>query len=390
MPNRAATKRKPDALRVAGAGVDIETATWSCLGEAIERYSAGWHDPNELFYGTMAQLPSSDVLSPDDFVMFADDQFEQADFKFPRFSNESPLKWKMVERLRDGKQFWAPACLIYFELDLESKIDWHAPGISTGLACGPTKEWAISTGIRELIERDGFCLHWLTKRPPPAISIESLEGRIDHRVFSLLQSEYSESFIRDITSEIGVPTILTVTKPKYGGGIALGASTHLDFYSAIERSIVESFHTYNWVIDIDRWSDGYIEEKDISSFKDHVEYFLDPRRSELLDFLLTQNEPQIEIEYNPTHVGEMSHSDQIATMSSHLSEHGHELYSVDITSPDVRDLGLCVNRVICPSLQPLWAGSKYIFEDRRRVDQFLQSFNLPVDTPLNHTPHPFP
>ena len=74
-----------------------------------------------------------------------------------------------------------------------------------------------------------------------------------------------------------------------------------------------------------------------------------------------------------------------------LREQGFEVIAVDITTPDIEDVGLKVVRVVIPGLVPLhgnhnwpYLGASRLYEAPRRL-----GWKNP-DGPLNPYPHPFP
>jgi ribosomal protein S12 methylthiotransferase accessory factor len=73
---------------------------------------------------------------------------------------------------------------------------------------------------------------------------------------------------------------------------------------------------------------------------------------------------------------------------------GSTLYAVDVTSPDVRDLGLVVVKTIAPELCALDVPHAARFLGGRRLYEAPVQLGL-RDTPLaesdvNPAPHPFP
>ena len=81
-------------------------------------------------------------------------------------------------------------------------------------------------------------------------------------------------------------------------------------------------------------------------------------------------------------------------MLRRLARHGLSAYAVDVTSPDVRSLGLSVARVIVPELCALDVSHRARFLGGTRLYTAAHDAGLvpaplePAD--LNHLPHPFP
>ncbi len=87
-------------------------------------------------------------------------------------------------------------------------------------------------------------------------------------------------------------------------------------------------------------------------------------------------------------------AEQLAAVVGRLDDRGLTGYAVDVTSPDVRSLGLAVVRVIVPELCPLDVSHRARFLGGRRLTHAAYEAGLlaaPLRiSDLNPLPHPFP
>jgi ribosomal protein S12 methylthiotransferase accessory factor len=78
-----------------------------------------------------------------------------------------------------------------------------------------------------------------------------------------------------------------------------------------------------------------------------------------------------------------------------LREAGKEVVVVDITTPDIRDVGLHVVRVLIPGLVPLHGNHSFQYLGAPRLHEipYIMGWDKQGWTPeagLNRMPHPFP
>lgn len=389
-PRRTERPKKMTNRQAAGAGLDRKTALWSTVGEAIERYSGMIYDVANIELSSVEDLGDREAILPTDFILFSDEQYAPEGFAFEKYQPNQLVGWTPVNSMRDGREVLAPAALVHMGYEQMDPSEWGVDSYSTGLACGPNPEWATITALRELVERDSFSLHWAAKKTPRIIDLDSIADRIDPRIFKILKQSGAHLNLRDITTELGIPTVLSIVTPNVGLGMALGASCHPDPAKAVEKAVVESFHTYNWLLEMNRWPKSVMALEDIQSFSDHVQFHRNTDNAYLTDFLRANSDPSTLFEKDALCSPDLSEAEMLDAMLARLDEHGHEVFVADVTSADVRTIGFEVRKVLSPGLQPLWCGKTGAFLDRRRFDAFLKNHGMPLDTPINQDPHPFP
>jgi ribosomal protein S12 methylthiotransferase accessory factor len=191
-----------------------------------------------------------------------------------------------------------------------------------------------------------------------------------------------------MTTDLGVPGIISIVRPRQHPGIALGASCHPCPAQALEKAVIESFHTYNWLVEMRRWPQDMAPEA-VRGFADHVRLYLADTQVFDASFLWSGTVRSTLFD-DPAAFDTPTPAQQIAGLRTTLTDKGHQAYLVHVTPADIADLGLCAVRAVTPSLQPIWAGAGRAGLDRRRIDQFLAATGQPLDTPINVDPHPFP
>lgn len=386
---------KPNFAQSAGAGVDRHVALWSAAGEAVERYAASLLDYDSIEYATEAQMrDEARVVTPKEFILFSDEQYSDPTFIGNAYDPESVIGWVRGADLLTKEKVILPALLTLMgyknQQDSNSGAEMFADSYSTGCAAGPNPEWAICGGLLESIERDCYGLHWAAKHAPPKIDIETALANVEPRVQALLLNPGVEYELMDITNEFGVPCILVYSRHVGKRGVALGCSANLDPRQALEKAIIESNHTLNWVVDLRRW-ETTISAEDVRTFKDNVIFYTDPEKLPQFNWMCSSDVRSTmfdDLAADP--LEGKDHKAQARMLLDRFKELGHPAYVVNMTPEDVASLGMTVLRVITPTLQPMWAGYRREMQDRRRLEKFLKHIGAELDRPVNTDTHPFP
>ena len=380
------TRNSPRPRRdrqAAGAGLSYSTAVWSTIGESLERYSASIIDPEKITVSKLSELIGR-VVSPLDFVRFSEEQQASSDFPFLRFSSDEKIAWVKGIHILTGEEVWIPSDHVYLaHAGGNSRLD---RGYSTGLAAHRIPEKAASNAIREVVERDAYMSRYLISDKPPEIPSSILNSVMGEMYNTLACREFGVR-VFDLTNEMSLPTALCHVVLPDGKGIASGASCQVSQKACLEKAITECLHTYNWLIDMNRW-DVYTELHDIRDFVDHVSSHRNAEATARYAQFLggPEGAPMMDtpaIEGNP--------SEELKYIVEQVEGAGHGVYLVDITSSDIEELGFVVFRAIIPSLQPIYSGSKMYHLDPRRLQEIARKRGLEWgNTIINTHPHPFP
>ncbi len=367
-----------------GVGLDNESCLWATIGEAVERYSASIQDKTRLIRAKGTALDGP-VLPPEDLIGFSDTQYASEGFPFSRPTTSTQIYWMKGIRYPQGDEVWVPAdCALVSRIEPDDTI--FDKGYSTGLGAGTIREKAALSALREVIERDAYVCHWLTGSPGRNFDISHVRDIVGPEYHPFLEREDVEMSIIDISTDTDVPCILTMIREKNGKGVASGASCNVSYKIALEKSVLECWHTYNWLIDLNRWTKS-AEKEEISEFIDHVSHYLEPSRQGAVDFLMS---PTDMIPRDAAlSVEALSVRQELTLLIGRLHKLGYTSYFVDVTAPDVAELGWTVVRAIVPGLQPMSAGVGFEHRDTRRLQKFADWKGFTFDQ-INEDPHPFP
>jgi ribosomal protein S12 methylthiotransferase accessory factor len=149
------------------------------------------------------------------------------------------IPWVKGYDLMKEEEIYVPANAVFHPLPSRYDRVRLFRSNTNGLAGGNELEEAIFHGLAEVIERDAWALVEITRNTGPNVKIDG--GEIRNLIDKFLNAEVSV-LIRDITSDIGVPTFAAVSddvRLKDPALLTIGMGTHTNASVAIKRAITE-------------------------------------------------------------------------------------------------------------------------------------------------------
>jgi ribosomal protein S12 methylthiotransferase accessory factor len=377
-----------------GAAVDAESAIWAMFGEGFERYCASIYTKEEATFQANPSQKDLELLGK--FIFFADQKYDTPGFQYQRFSETQARRWTLFEDALTRKKAWIPSQIVYLYFDALTQSEILFDSGSTGLACGPDTLNAVAGGALEIIERDAFISTWLLRISPPRIALDNdLLEALGSQYESLLGNEALEVNLFYLTNDLPGHVILCVIRSKGAPSCTFGASASLDLLTAIRKALVEVHHTRVWALTLNAQLEAN-DDIEFSGYDDHVRAYMKPSRQSAIKFLfngktVTLNEilkSETGLKFNAA--SKLKIGDRVEFIAKQLELKGYQLLFRDITTADVRQLGLNVVRTFIPGAQPLFCGADNEAFDRRRLNSIASHFGLSMPVRLNPEPHPFP
>jgi ribosomal protein S12 methylthiotransferase accessory factor len=377
--------------RAGSAHVDATRARAASIGEAIERYAATFV-PAGLVVACAREL-EDEAAAPESFALFHERQFVPG-YPFVRFSETTRISWVTGFSLADGRPVRVPAQLVFLGpvRDREPPIGYPT---SNGLACGPTLIEAVLAGLLELVERDAMMIVWSNRLSLPRLRWESGSSiaDIDAATFAPTGLRYD---VIDTSAFFGVPSTIGIVHGSPGelAALAVGAGCARSVDDAWRTSLAEGFSILRWLrgILLEQPRVALERPDDVRTLEDHMLFYATPERAVRAGFLTASSEERRADDVPPA-PGETP-EEVVREIVRRLAERGVTAYAVDVTPPDVRELGLSVAHVIAPELCALdvFGGAPYRGGTRRYRAAFeagIAPRPLTYDE-LNPLPHPFP
>ena len=209
-----------------GKGATPIAARVSAIMETIERYSAE-PDGQEMISGSYSELSGEyPILCPKDLIL-------------PGYADpDAVISWVWAHDIIRDEPILVPAQEVFHPLDQShgSLTRTH----TNGIASGNTLEEAIFHALAELVERDAWSLAEVTRNAGPVVV-----NITDERCLQVIESFREagvEVIVRDITSDIRLPTIVAIcddVKLKDPALLCTGAGTHVCPEIAVLRALTE-------------------------------------------------------------------------------------------------------------------------------------------------------
>lgn len=379
---------------IGGAGLTRSEAAAAAVGEALERYSASFVPHHRLVLATARELGDA-AVAPERFALFSARQHTGAGFPFVPFTAETRVPWIEGWSLPDGRPAWLPAELVFLADSVPAGGGRIGHATSSGMACAPRSEEALARGLCEVLERDAFMIVWANR-----LSLPRLDWTADQRISALDRTLFAPVGLHyraiDLSGLHRLPSVLGVVRAPTGcaGALGVGAGTAATVERAWWKALAEAFAARAAAAKLALLDDREPVPggRDVMSFEDHIRYYADGARAAGAAFLDASSD-SIPAATVPQLTGETP-AQQVVELCDRVAAAGSSAYAVDVTSPDVRELGLTVVKVLAPELCPLDVVHTARFLGGRRLYETAWELGLrsrPLrERDVNPEPHPFP
>jgi len=376
-----------------GINPSYDRALAAAIGEAAERYAASCVPVERLRLSPARELTSPHV-DPADVGIFSAEQYATNPAYVP-FDAGTPVQWIAGRNVATGEETLLPSQFCYLpdhRVAGEARITYCT---SSGLACAATYAEALLSALYELVERDAFVLMWYNRLALPLLDWSGAEElETDERDYYAATGVQYRAV--DLSAFCDVPSAMVVVRDASDFvSVATGAASARTATEAVRKAMREAFQTHAWARQIRIGQPGWKTAPDFSeirTFEDHVALYAFGNCQAEAAFLDAAPERRRVADVPP--LAGPAVGAQIAALVERLQARGVDVYALDVTSPDVRDAGLCVVRVFAPQLARLDAAHAERFLGVPRLYTGAHEAGL-VPRPfepeeLNPFPHPFP
>jgi len=379
-----------------GAAIDREVAMAKAIGEAIERYCAALYDLDGLPL-TSARDASFAVVPPEHFALYSEAQYNSDGFPWVAFNDDTTVRWTPAKDLISGDTVHVPAALAwipytYYQGSGDAPI---AQPISTGLACHGSWARAALSGLCEVIERDAFTIMWQGRLSCPQLRVETLSDA-NYDLVRRFEVCGDKVILLDLTFDHGVPCVLSVLRSErpQRPAFVFAASAEADPELAVRKALEELAHTRRYSQQIKARLEPVSADDDFEQVQtqvDHLNFAADHERAGDFDFVFASKQ-RVSFDEMPSVAGATPTS-TLENIVQRIADVGHRVYVADLTSPDVRGLGLTVVRTLVPGFHPLFMGHRLRALGGTRLWSVPARMGHPPADPShgdNPLPHPYP
>ncbi len=394
------SQRIANPAKAGGAGESLEASLAAAIGEAVERYSMLFYDRAQMVLASFRDLGAL-AVSPDLARLHSSEQVADPRWKgkLGYFDEDTRLRWVWGWSLTHDRPRLVPAALVYLGYDYGADETNVGRNASSGLAAGLTREAAILSGIYEVVERDAFALSWFFRQARSRVVLDDEALRAGLLADFGLTNPGVSIEVFDVTFDIPVSSMLAILRrpTEFGPALCLGAASRLSPTQAARKCLLELGQGLPYLRVLTAEGKQWVtrdDYADLTSFDHH--FMLYNTRPELaataFDFYRTASPEALST--IPDRAAGTLKAD-VERCVALLAEAGHEVIVVDLTTPDLREVGFSAVRVVIPGLVPLhgdhnlpYLGSSRLRELPWRLG-WVSRERDPLTT-LNPLPHPFP
>lgn len=381
-----------------GASIHRAVAMAKAIGEGVERYCAAIYRREELQLAPFRHLRTR-ATHPDLFSVYRSDQFGQKGFPWQPFTVDAPVHWTPGTSLSTGETILLPAATVFVPFQYRpAEISAHIlEPISTGLACGCSVAEAAVSGLCEVIERDAFSITWQAMLSCPRLRHDTLPEHCQELLRRFSRVGITVELI-DITNDFGVSTIMAmgVCGAPTSPALAVAAATDPSPEHALVKSVEELAHTRRYAKHLMRYLEPIPDQREeghplVRDQIEHLRFYCEQESLAHARFAWASTEER-DLAEMPNLSGGAAEQ-ELEVLAARIQAVGLEPIACDLTTSDIRPLGLHVVRSVIPGAHPMYMGYKSRALGARRLYEAPQRLGHPgldPNGPDNPYPHPFP
>ncbi len=301
----------------------------------------------------------------------------------------SKFGWVKGVEVFTNKNKLIPAQFVYLNYQrLKNEPHLDFPHNTNGSAGGASHEMALLNGIYELIERDSLMGVYLNKISPPIVNLSAIKDKRIKYILDLYHKFNLDLYVLDATTDLGIPSFLSVAIDRTGLGpaISLGGKAGFKSVDAIIASAGETLmtrlYTKNMLI---QGKISFDFKTADGLFPNRAKYWISSSSLKNIEFLIAGRR----VDYQAQKFN-LKIKSELAKVLKKLKKLGYKVYYVDSTVDEFRKLNFLSYYVMIPGLNPLYLieHEKEKVVNIERLKKVANFFGKKFDG-LNPIPHPF-
>jgi bacteriocin biosynthesis cyclodehydratase domain-containing protein len=381
-------------LQCGGGALDPREAEAAALGEALERASAVLPPAGDFLVAPYRKVKTQ-AVDPRAWDLFAPQTRSEAGFPYPRVSRSDPISWTWGWSLTRREPTLVPAARVF--VPFESSLAGDAPDypLLSGFAAGGTLEEAALHALLEVIERDSFMIAWANRLALRRVRFDA-DDRAGARTYAaLFELPGLEARCGLVELDLGAPVAIAMVRSSRPGDPALvvAAAADPDPARACRRALAELTANRLNVRHSLAESGGRTPPPDPDLVRDETAHGLLYASTGMLGEVRHWWDPPETVAL-PDVAQPMPAFARLMLLVEAIERAGLEVLLVDLTAPEIRQLGVSTVKVLVPGAYPMNFDSRWPHLGGARLTRAPVDAGLrdrPLDfAELNRTPHPFP
>jgi ribosomal protein S12 methylthiotransferase accessory factor len=341
-----------------GKGETRRQALLSAFGELAERYTFTRSLPRAaMVEGSFRELSDSRAVVDWEYLTtFGEHETGLPgvdDEELPTLSRDTECFWIPGKNLLSGEEVFVPAQLLFNGITREyDRPDLWSTN-SSGFAAGPSLEFALVNAIYEVIERDAIQRTWWTGATPRPVDVSAFPAASE--TLGKIEKPLLDVELFELVSDVDVPTLgaALVNRadefPKFlcsGGASLTPENAVMDVVLEISQHLPSSLYLGVGSEEVD-FDDA------IPNFDRNVELYAKPEHFEHVEHLVDgSGGPPTALEEYDDH-DTQGPAEELEALLETLAAADCTPIALEVTAPDIAEVGLTVVHVLVPELVPL-------------------------------------
>lgn len=374
-------------------GLSYEQSVIGTIGEFVERYSASIYDTNNLVWSNYNSLikKNYNVLDPELIKPYSNKQYSNKKLNLTPITKDIKIDWIKGYDFLNKEDIYVPAPLIFLPYIYKNKSEYFIQNTSTGLSAGQDIENAFKGGLFECAERHAFCEFWYKQNSLKAIHYTKKLVLDEFKNNKILKELFDNNFVKlkvfDLSEFVPIETICVFLYFEYKRKLfqSCGAASRFSKEDALIKAALEAYQGIEYALSLQQkkfWENKKLDLSLVDSFDKHFDFYNSfpelRKKSSIINQALNSDNGDKQVYYRSKFV--MCQN----LLDNELKKLGlnHIIY-VDITLPDVGELGYNVVKVVTPGWNLLTGSHSLPFLGGTLNN--CNNKNLFLDYP-----HPFP
>lgn len=375
-----------EPLGGAGADVNTELAWLRAVMEGAERYANMAYSDDDFIVATANELGTT-AIDLDRLARCSERELTTKGCPFTAPDKSLPIRWTRGYSLTDRCERLVPAVTTHIYLH-PSRADNFWQQISTGVAAHFDPAEAMVSAICEVIERDATAMVWLARLGLPRIELTQPLPPVLADNYRVLQRSLVRHIFFDATTDVGIPTVYAVQLLQGHPHTAQYVNCACGFSAAAAcaktiREAAPARPALEGIDDVPR------DVREFRSLYDGAHHLGRPEHRGAFDFLLDSPRrmalADMEIDAPASAGGRLRY------LVERLRSLDLEVVMVDLTSDELRRLGVWVVRAVVPGLMPMSSVQRGRFLGTPRLYAYPRraGYGQLTEDDINPLPQPF-
>lgn len=316
-----------------GRSRDAALAYDKAMSEALERY-AMMRGPKSVL-ARWDELPN--MVHPHAMLRWMDGDFDET----------QRSRWIAFENLANGQTHYVLQDLCFYHLGQEASDASFCAVNTSGMACAPSRDMALTLATLELVERDAFMRAWLTAVPCQPLPMQMLDE--DTRALSLRFEAEGCRVVLGLLPSAWAVVVMAFVQHEQLGFTRISAAADFDAVSAAGKAMSEI--AGGVISSLRGVAIEPVNVADVLRPDDHGRLYCQRDYFRQADFLIALRDPTQEV--LPT---SMPHD-----LLQRMWQAGLSVYACEVALPDKREYlkggHPVVCRVVIPGLIAMVFGS---------------------------------